>query len=172
VAGEIAADLRLNSALFGIKLPRPGRQPVDSLGLGVNHFSEDGDLTQSDPTDEALATIASILEHPQSNRVHDTPTTGSPSIAPSEADGYTKIGPGPMASIRFKWSVRRGEHDEYFVDETIGESSTPMAIGGPMSAEAAMRLVDERESDAHGRFEQIRREMMSRRAAAPDKHEG
>jgi hypothetical protein len=35
-----------------------------------------------------------------------------------------------------------------------------------------MRLVDERESDAHGRFEQIRREMMSRRAAAPDKHEG
>jgi hypothetical protein len=129
-------------------------------------------LTQSDPTDEALATIASILEHPQNHRIHDTPTTGSPSIAPTEAEGYAKIGPGPMASIRFKWSVRRGEHDEYFVDETIGESSTPMAIGGPMSAEAAMRLVDERESDAHHRFEQIRREMISHSAGASQKNEG
>jgi hypothetical protein len=128
-------------------------------------------LTQSDPTDEALATIASILEHPQSHRIQDTPTTGSPPIAPTEAEGYHKIGPGPMASIRFKWSVRRGEHDDYFVDETIGESSTPMAVGGPMSAEAAMRLVDERESDAHHRFEQIRREMMSRGAAADTPNE-
>ena len=114
-------------------------------------------MTQSDPTDEALATIASILE---------TPTTGSPPIAPSEADGYTKIGPGPIASIRFRWTVRRGENDEYFVDETIGESSNPIAVGGPMSAEAAMKLVDERESDAHSRFEQIRREMISRGASA------
>ena len=122
-------------------------------------------MTQSDPTDEALATIASILEHPQNHRIHETLTTGSPPIAPTEADGYSKIGPGPMASIRFKWSVRHGEHDDYFVDETIGESSTPMTIAGPMSAEAAMKLVDERESDAHHRFEQIRREMMSRPAA-------
>jgi hypothetical protein len=130
--------------------------------LGVVHFSEDGDLTQSNPTDEALATIASILDQPQIHRIHETPTTGSPPIAPAEADGYTKIGPGPMASIRFKWSVRRSEHDEYFVDETIGESATPMAIGGPMSAEAAMKLVDERESEAHSRFDQIRREMIGR----------
>jgi hypothetical protein len=127
-------------------------------------------LTQSDPTDEALATIASILEHPQSHRIHETPTTGSPPIAPTEAEGYSKIGPGPMASIRFKWSVRRGEDDAYFVDETIGERSTPMAVGGPMSAEAAMRLVDERESDAHHRFEQIRREMISRSPAADASH--
>ena len=123
-------------------------------------------MTQSDPTDEALATIASILDHPQSHRSHDTPTTGSPPIAPAEADGYTKIGPGPMASIRFKWSVRRGDNDEYFVDEIIGDSASPMAIGGPMSAEAAMKLVDARESDAHHRFEEIRREMISRGPAA------
>lgn len=123
-------------------------------------------MTQGDPTDEALATIASILEHPQSHRGHETPTTGSPPIAPVEADGYTKVGPGPMAAIRFKWSVRRGEHDAYFVDETIGDSTAPMAIGGPMSADAAMKLVDERERDAHGRFEQIRREMISRGPAA------
>ncbi|HLG81387.1 MAG TPA: hypothetical protein VKY22_10240 [Bradyrhizobium sp.] len=127
-------------------------------------------MTQSDPTDEALATIASILEHPQNHRIHDAPATGSPPIAPTDADGYTKIGPGPMASIRFKWSVRRGEHDDYFVDETIGDSSAPIAVGGPMSADAAMRLVDERESDAHHRFEQIRREMISRSPAVDASH--
>jgi hypothetical protein len=136
-------------------------------------FSEDGALTQGDPTDEALATIASILDHPQGHRIHDTPTTGSPPIAPAEADHYTKVGPGPMAAIRFKWSVRRGEHDEYFVDEMIGENSTPMVIGGPMSADAARKLVDQRESEAHSRFEQIRREMISRgsEAAAPHNDE-
>lgn len=127
-------------------------------------------MTQNDPTDEALATIASILDYPQSHRTHEPPTTGSPPIAPTDADGYTKIGPGPMASIRFKWRVRRGEHDAYFVDESIGENSTPLVIGGPMSAEAAVKLVDERESDAHSRFEQIRREMIGRGTAANASH--
>lgn len=127
-------------------------------------------MTQNDPTDEALATIASILDHPQSHRIPEAPTTGSPPIAPVEADGYSRIGPGPMASIRFKWSVRRGEHDDYFVDEIIGENSIPMAVGGPMSAEAAMKLVDQRERDAYNRFEQIRREMISRGPAADALH--
>ena len=65
-----------------------------------------------------------------------------------------------MASIRFKWSVRRGEHDEYFVDETIGENSVPI-INGPMSAEAAIRWVDEREAEARQRFDRLRDEMVS-----------
>jgi hypothetical protein len=124
-------------------------------------------LTQSDPTDEPLATIASILDEPQGHLGHDAPTTGSPPIAPVEAYGYTKVGPGPMASIRLKWSARRSEDDDaYFVDETIGESSVSITVGGPMNAEAAMRLVDERESDAHHRFERIRREMIGRGPAA------
>jgi hypothetical protein len=127
-------------------------------------------LTQSDPTDEALAAIASILEHPQSHHVHEAPTTGSPPIAPVEAEGYTKLGPGPMAAIRFKWTVRRGEHDAYFVDERIGESSVPMTVGGPMSPQAAMKLVDARESDAHHRFEQIRRELIVRLPPANAPH--
>lgn len=171
MAGETAADLRLNSALFAVE-PSKIRTPAEArLGPGVDNFSEDETLPQSDPTDEALATIASILDQPQSNRIHEAPTTGSPPIAPVEADGYTKVGPGPMAAIRFKWSVRRGEDDDCFVDETIGESSTPFAIGGPMSAEAAMKLVDERESEARSRFEQIRREMISRGPDALHKDE-
>jgi len=36
-----------------------------------------------------------------------------------EADGYRKVGPGPIEAIRFKWTVRRGDNDEYYVDETI-----------------------------------------------------
>ena len=48
-----------------------------------------------------------------------------------EADGYYKVGPGPMAAIRFKWTVRREDNGEYYVDETIGENSTPI-VSGPM----------------------------------------
>ena len=96
-------------------------------------------MSQSDPTDEALRTIASILDHP-SHRTHNAPATGSPPILPASAEGYSKIGPGPVATIRFKWSVRRDEHDAYFVDETTGESSAAIEIGGPMTAEAAVKL--------------------------------
>ena len=125
---------------------------------------EDGILTQSDQTDGALATIAGSLDHPQSPRATERPTTASPPIAPVEADGYTKIGPGPMEAIRFKWTARRGENDEYFVDETVGESLAPVVVG-PMSADAAIKLVDEREQNARRRFEQIRSEMIGRSVA-------
>ena len=121
-------------------------------------------MTQSDQTDGALATIASSLDHPQSPRATERYTTASPPIAPVEADGYTKIGPGPMEAIRFKWTARRGENDEYFVDETIGESLAPVVVG-PMSADAAIKLVDERERNARRRFEQIRSEMIGRSIA-------
>jgi len=67
-------------------------------------------VSQSDPTDHALAAIASILvqtrkshREPENSMVEEKP------IAPEriEADGYQKVGPGPMAAIRFKWTVRR-----------------------------------------------------------------
>ncbi len=123
----------------------------------------------SDLKDKALAAIASFLEHPLAPRASDETPTASPPLAPVDADGYTKFGPGPMAAIRFKWRVRRGENEEYFVDEMIGENSTSVALG-PMSAEAAMRVVDERESEARARFEQIRREMIAR-GPSPDSAE-
>jgi hypothetical protein len=69
-----------------------------------------------------------------------------------------------MASIRFKWTVRL-ENGDYYVDETIGENSTPI-VNGPMSREAAIQMVDDRESDARRRFEQLKSEMTGRGAAA------
>jgi hypothetical protein len=129
-------------------------------------------VTQGDPTDHALATIASILE-PESRRDSEKATAAEkpPAVppplpgthAPIEAHGYAKHGPGPMAAIRFKWTVRL-ENGSYYVDETIGENSTPV-VSGPMSREAAIQMVDDRESDARRRFEQLKSEMSARSAA-------
>jgi hypothetical protein len=124
-------------------------------------------LSQSDPTDHALAAIASILDHPESPRGSERPAVDVTPIAPERntADGYHKVGPGPMAAIRFKWTVRRDDNGEYFVDETIGENSTAV-VTGPMSGDAAVKLVDDREIEARRRFEALRSEMAGRVAAA------
>jgi hypothetical protein len=129
-------------------------------------------LTQIDPTDHALATIASILDQPEAPREPEPASSAvavadeSP-LAPAaiEAAGYSKIGPGPMAAIRFKWTVRRDDDGHFYVDETIGENSAPI-VAGPMSGDEAVRMVDERESEARLRFEQLRAEMTGRAAAA------
>jgi hypothetical protein len=130
-------------------------------------------VAQSDATDYALATIASILDPPETRRepekavaAEQRPVVPPPipvAPAPIEAHGYSRHGPGPMASIRFKWTVRL-ENGDYYVDETIGENSTPI-VSGPMSREAAIQMVDDRESDARRRFEQLKSEMTGRGAA-------
>jgi hypothetical protein len=131
------------------------------------HFPETQILTQSDPTDHALAAIASIFDHPESHRAPETPPAEGALLAPerTSADGYHKLGPGPMAAIRFKWTVRRDEQGEYYVDETIGDNSAPV-VTGPMSAEEAIALVDDREAEARRRFDALRSEMAGRGAAA------
>jgi len=49
-------------------------------------------LSQSDPTDHALAAIASILEHPETHRepekaaIEETPDAPEPSIAPEQIE--------------------------------------------------------------------------------------
>ena len=131
-------------------------------------------MAQSDPTDHALATIASILDQPENRRepekaaVAERKPVGPPPIpvasTPIEAHGYSRHGPGPMASIRFKWTVRL-ENGDYYVDETIGENSAPI-VSGPMSREAAIQMVDDRESDARRRFELLKSEMTGRTAVA------
>ena len=131
-------------------------------------------MAQGDPTDNALAAIASILDAPDTHREPDKPVVAEerpvapPPIpvthSPIEAHGYSKLGPGPMAAIRFKWTVRI-DNGDYYVDETIGENSAPI-VAGPMSREAAIQMVDDRESDARRRFEQLKSEMSGRGSAA------
>jgi hypothetical protein len=124
-------------------------------------------LSQSDPTDHALAAIASILDHPEPPREPEKAVVEEKPAAPEviEADGYSKVGPGPMAAIRFRWTVRREADGEYYVDETIGENSAPV-VSGPLAADDAIRLVDDRASEARQRFEQLRSEISGRAAAA------
>ena len=124
-------------------------------------------MSQSDPTDNALAAIASILDYPEPHRESEKAATEEKPVTPEliEADGYQKIGPGPMAAIRFKWTVRREDNGQYYVDETIGENSAPI-VSGPLTKEAAIRLVDDRESEAQRRFDQLKSEMAGRAAAA------
>jgi hypothetical protein len=124
-------------------------------------------LIQSDPTDSALAAIASILDQPEPHRESEKAAVEEIPVAPElvDGDGYSKAGPGPMAAIRFRWTVRRADNGEYYVDETIGENSAPIATG-PLTRDAAIRLVDDRESDARRRFEQLKSEMTGRAAAA------
>src|SRR5204863_9476830 len=73
-----------------------------------------------DPTDHALAAIASIRDNaddetalqPQSEAEKQAiAVIEDKLLAPEQPDGdsYFKVGPGPIATIRFKWSERRGE---------------------------------------------------------------
>ena len=127
-------------------------------------------MAQGDPTDHALAAIASILDNAETSRESQKPAvTEQMPVAPPplpathppiEAHGYSRIGPGPMAAIRFKWTVRL-DNGDYYVDETIGENSNPL-VTGPLDRDAAIRLVDERESEARRRFEQLKSEMTGR----------
>jgi len=123
-------------------------------------------LSQGDPTDNALAAIASILDQPESHREPEKVAVEEQPASPPavEAAGYSRLGPGPMAAIRFKWTVRE-DHGAYYVDETIGENSVPL-VTGPMTKDAAIKFVDDRESEAQLRFEQIKSEMTGRSAAA------
>jgi hypothetical protein len=70
-----------------------------------------------------------------------------------------------LTAICFRWTVRRQDNGEYYVDETIGENSAPVT-SGPMSDNAALRFADECESEARQRFEQIKSEMAGRSAAS------
>lgn len=122
-------------------------------------------MSQSDPTDHALAAIASILDQPEQREPEATSEEKPVAPAPIEVDGYQKIGPGPVEAIRFKWTVRRENNDNYYVDETIGDNSRPIS-SGPMTRDAAIRFVDDRESEALRRFDELKSEMSGRSAAS------
>lgn len=142
--------------------------------------SQHGDrqLSENDPTDHALAAIASFIDKPDVSGEADAKAAPEPesaeqaafepagetaTVPPDSADSpqaetYTRYGPGPLTAVRFKWSTRRGDNGDYFVDETIGESSYPL-VSGPMTKEAAIEFVDGRERAARERFEALRSQM-------------
>ena len=156
-------------------------------------------MSEIDPTDHALATIASILEHPEPVLVvrdteaettavadehlgadehaqvaeHEHPVVEEQPLVPehTDADGYSKVGPGPMVAIRLKWTVHRGDDGQYYVHETIGEQSAPV-ISGPMASEAAVHFVDVHEDEAHRRFEALRSEIAGRSSLADYERKG
>ena len=161
-------------------------------------------MSDIDPTDHALATIASILENPEpvlvvreteteivvaDEREHlasderaaideqpaldDHPVVEEQPLVPehADADGYSKVGPGPMVAIRLKWTVNRGDDGQYYVHETIGEQSAPM-VSGPMTSEAAVHFVDAQEDEAYRRFELLRSEIAGRSSLADYERKG
>jgi hypothetical protein len=126
-------------------------------------------LSQSDPTDHALAAIASILDQPETGHEPESAAAEEkPAVSgPMAADGYSKTGPGPMESLRFKWTARREENGDYYVDETVGENSRPIT-SGPMSKEAAIQFVDDRAAESRRRFDQLKGEMTGHVDATAD----
>ncbi|MDA9546541.1 MULTISPECIES: hypothetical protein [Bradyrhizobium] len=167
-------------------------------------------MTEIDPTDQTLATIASILENPEpvlvirkteteivvaGEREHiasdeppivdehpaidehqlleEHPVVEEQPLAPehTDADGYSKVGPGPMVAIRLKWTVHRGDDGQYYVHETIGEQSAPV-VSGPMTSEAAVRFVDTQQDEANRRFELLRSEIAGRSSLADYERKG
>jgi hypothetical protein len=125
-------------------------------------------LSQNDPTDHALAAIASIFEKPETRPAESEPRDGVEHDAPAphpaaepvdaDIDGYTKFGPGPLDALRFRWRARRDIGGYYYVDETIGHSQ-PISTG-PMQRDEAIRFIDERERESRRRYEALRNEMM------------
>lgn len=157
-------------------------------------------MSEIDPTDHALATIASILENPEPvlvvretetvtvtemvlagehvaagepPMIDEHPVVEEQPLVPehTDADGYSKVGPGPMVAIRLKWTVHRGDDGQYYVHETIGEQSAPV-ISGPMTSEAAVHFVDAHEDEAHRRFELLRSEIAGRSSLADYERKG
>lgn len=157
-------------------------------------------MSEIDPTDHALATIASILEHPEAtlvvreteiireteivvgdeqaaaeehHAVDEHPVVDEQPLVPdhTDADGYSKVGPGPMVAIRLKWTVHRGDDGQFYVHETIGEQSVPV-VSGPMTSEAAVHFVDAQEDEAQRRFELLRSEIAGRSSLADYERKG
>jgi hypothetical protein len=151
-------------------------------------FNSSGDeiLSHNNPTDSALAVIASIFgparqpteEEDGADAAPDQADVDPPDSATAEADsaaaaaetvpqaapdpgidGYSRSGPGPLDSLRFKWTARRGDNGEYYVDETIGHASRPIS-SGPIPRDQVIAFIDERESAARQRFNTLRNEMI------------
>ncbi|MGL3208356.1 hypothetical protein [Bradyrhizobium sp. BR 1433] len=123
---------------------------------------EDPELVEQSEPGKAEAGEPEPSE-PEPSEPEVEPEPIQPPPQPIEANGYSKSGPGPMAALRFRWTVRQ-DGAQYYVDETVGEASTPL-VNGPMERDAAIKFVDDREAHARRRFEHFKHEMLSRTAS-------
>ncbi len=126
-------------------------------------------MSRRDPTDDVLAAIASIFDksdvplaaaHPDDIASNETPRSV---VQTREIDGYSRSGPGPLDAIRFKWTARRNDDGEYFVDETIGAQSRIMS-SGPIPQDDVIAFVDSRVHEARERFDKLKEDMTVRPA--------
>ncbi len=101
------------------------------------------------------------------------PGAGSdPTHADAKAtETYTRTGPGPIASIRMRWTARAVGSIAFVVDEVMGDDGMPVT-SGPMSREAAIKLIDERAQAAHDRYAELRSELAWPDDKAPDEPPG
>lgn len=141
-------------------------------------------MQKKDPTEDVMAAIARIVEGAQ-GRGATTPRPDPEPFAPSPAtqalasttdheddpqapgaNGYSRLGPGPLPALRFKWTARREMSGDYFVDETVGDYSRPITTG-PMTAEEAVAFVDRQVKDARERFDRLKADMSVKAPDAP-----
>lgn len=131
-------------------------------------------MSNSDPTDDVLAAIASIFdkdrpEAPLAAELPDGPDVVETAphraeprdVAAQAIDGYSRSGPGPLDAIRFKWTARRDDNGDYFVDETIGAHSRPM-VSGPFPEDEVIAFIDDQHRAAHERFDRLKEDMTIR----------
>ncbi|SEC03531.1 hypothetical protein [Bradyrhizobium erythrophlei] len=162
-----------------IAMPPPLPSSVEVVTVeAVSIDTESMDAAPAEPTTVEPPPIEEaelLVEQPEPNEPEPSVPEPEPIQPPQpiEANGYSKSGPGPMAALRFRWTVRE-DGAQYYVDETVGEGSTPL-VNGPMDRDAAIKFVDDREAEARRRFEHFKHEIVSRTAAAlqasRDRHE-
>ena len=140
-------------------------------------------MAQDDPTDHALAAIASILDSgdrrvakaemkpvPEESPVEAPPVAPEPPAPEIDVDSYFKLGPGPLDAIRFRWTARRDDGGLYYVDETIGPNSRPLVLG-PMRRDEVVAYIDARDAAARRRFDALKSEMTFSKRVADDDSE-
>ena len=158
-----------------IAMPPPLPSSVEVVTVeAVSINTQSMDAAPAEPTTVEPPPIEEpelLVEQPEPNEPEPSVPEPEPIQPPQpiEANGYSKSGPGPMAALRFRWTVRE-DGAQYYVDETVGEGSTPL-VNGPMDKDAAIKLVDDREAEARRRFEHFKHEMINRTAPSAPAHE-
>lgn len=73
-------------------------------------------------------------------------------------DGYTHIGPAASGAFRFKWTARLQDDGRFVVDETIG-SGTVAVRSRPLSKDAVLPYIDERQRRIQAKVDEVKREL-------------